>query len=568
MTRGQEVTIDSLGNGPGILPFNLGTTRIVSHYHSFLNYVNLDGIQSQIDVVSKQLSDFRPKLNNKTSLLFEPHLNYLTSKLTKISTQLKSFEHTRHKRGLIDGLGSVIKSISGNLDQTDAIKYNNAIKILQENEHKIESQINQHVSLSQTWVLRNANLLTNITKNQERIGNVLNRIINSTADFDFIHYAHMTQYLIILSDNIDNLFEELQKLEYTLAFIRALSTPHTVVSLVEIRNMLDKLRILYSNSEILNIELRNYYDVIKLGYFYLDNQIVLVFKVPIAFPPIYNLYKLSLVPNKHNKILLTNSPFIAISGQDSMYMEAECPKVDSLYLCEAKSKYKTQDDSDCIQHLISQQELLPSCKLSSVALKKEAMEQLDEKHYTISFPYPTKVKISCRQETYKTLEGSYLAIIPYNCHIKTPEFTIANSNNHIKGFALEIIQLPTYFEDSEASKETPIILNSANLENLHSANTKIMLQTPIKLEEAIDTSLYHTTIPIYLMLSGASALVITVMYRRRRVKRLHENQSTEMNDVTPSGNYAEIQDSNRTNPSGIRVEHSNISSSLSHQISK
>ena len=402
MTQGQEVMIDPLGNGPGILPFNLGATRIISHYHSFLNYVNLDSIQSQIDTVNTRMTDVRHTLNNKTSLLFEPHMDYLTSKLVKISAQLESFEHNRYKRGLIDGLGSVIKSISGNLDQTDAIKYDNAIKILKENEYRIQAQLNQHVSLSKTWVSQNANLLTNITKNQELIGNVLNRIINSTtANLDLIHYAHMAQHLIILSDNIDNLSEELHKLEYTLAFIRALSTPHMVVNIAEIKNMIQKLRILYSGDEILELELRDYYDVIKLGYFYKDNQIVIVFKVPIAFPPIYNLYKLSTVPNKNNKILLPTSPFIAISGQDSMYMEAECPKVNSLYICEAKSKYKARDDPDCIQHLISKQELLPFCKLSSVALKKEAVEQLDEKHYTISFPHPTKVKISCGQETYK-----------------------------------------------------------------------------------------------------------------------------------------------------------------------
>lgn len=564
MTQGQEVMIDPLENGPGLLPFNLGTTRIISHYHSFLNYINLSYIQSKVDIIKSKVSEFRPKLTNKNFSLFEPHMDYLTSKLNKISAQLETFEHSRHKRGLIDGLGSVIKSISGNLDQTDAVKYDNAIKILQENEHRLESQINQHVSLSKIWILHNTNLIANITKNQEKISDVLNRLINNSKDLDLIHYAHLSQYLTILSDNIDSLFEELRKLEYTLAFIRASSTPHTVISLVEIRNMLDKLKNLYSKDEILEIELRDYYDIIKLGYFYINDQIVIVLKVPIAFPSNYNLYKLSIVPNKHNKILLPPSPYIAISGLDSMYMEAECPKVDSLYLCEKRPKYQTQDNTECIQHLISKQEVLPSCKMTTVALKKEAVEQLDEKHYTISFPYPTKVKISCRQEIYKTLEGSYLAIIPYNCQIRTPEFTIANSNNHIKGFALEIIQLPT-FEDLESSSEAPILLNSADLESLHSINTKIIQQTPIKINEASSTSLYHTTIPIYLILSGAGALIVALLYRRKRSRNCHKDKSIETNHVTPAADNTETQN---PCPSKIRIDHSNISSSLSHQMSK
>lgn len=197
-TQGQEVTIDSLGSGPGILPFNLGTTRIISHYHSFLSYVNLDKIQFQVDSISSKLSEVRPKLNDKTSFLFEPHINYLATKLSKIYSQLETFQHSRNKRGLIDGLGSIIKSISGNLDQTDAIKYNSAIQTLHENEQKLEVQIEQHVSLSKTWMLQNSELLTNITKNQEQIGNVLNSIIKN-KDSDFTYFAHMAQHLLILN---------------------------------------------------------------------------------------------------------------------------------------------------------------------------------------------------------------------------------------------------------------------------------------------------------------------------------------------------------------------------------
>lgn len=565
-TQGQEVTIDSLGNGPGILPFNLGTTRIISHYHSFLSYVNLDKIQFQVDSISSKLSEVRPKLNDKTSFLFEPHINYLATKLSKIYSQLETFQHSRNKRGLINGLGSIIKSISGNLDQTDAIKYNSAIQTLHENEQKLEVQIEQHVSLSKTWMLQNSELLTNITKNQEQIGNVLNSIIKN-KDSDFTYFAHMAQHLLILSDNIDSLFEALHKLEYTLGFIRASSTPHTVVSLAEIRNMLDKLRILYLKHEIPDLELRDYYDIIKLGYFYRDNQIVIVFKMPIAFPQLYNLYKLSVIPNKNNQILLPTLPYIAISGEDSTYMEAECPKVNSLYLCETKTRYKTPDEPNCIQHLILHQELLPSCKLTTVILKKEAVEQLDEKHYTMNFPKPTKVKIFCKQEIYKTLEGSYLAVIPYKCFIKTPHFTIANSNNHIKGFALEIIQLPIS-KEPPASREPPVILNSIALENLHSINKRIMLETPVELSNVTDASLYHTTIPVYAILFGAGALIIALMYRQQRLRRSQRKQSSESHNLPPSGESAETQPSRKTNPSKIIIDHSNISSSLPRRISK
>lgn len=84
------------------------------------------------------MAELRPLLNNKTLSLFDPHLEHLDSKITLISNKISMFESSRSKRGLIDGLGSVIKSISGNLDYTDALKYENAIKTLRTNEHKLE----------------------------------------------------------------------------------------------------------------------------------------------------------------------------------------------------------------------------------------------------------------------------------------------------------------------------------------------------------------------------------------------------------------------------------------------
>ena len=130
------------------------------------------------------------------------------------------------------------------------------------------------------------------------------------------------------------------------------------------------------------------------------------------------------------------------------------------------------------------------------------------------------------------------------------------------------MQLPTINEDLETSSESPIILNSANLENLHSINTKIMQQAPAKLNEVVDPALYHTTIPIYLILTGASVLIITLTYRRYRAKRLQRNQAMQNDDATSPGNYAEIQESHGISPSKIKIDHSNISSSLSHKISK
>lgn len=175
--QGQDVTIDSLESGPGILPFKLGNTKIISHYHSFLNSIDLDEIRNQTVLTKIQISDVKLYLNNKSSSLYEPHLHYLENKLDRAISFLNTFGHNRVKRGLINGLGSVIKSISGNLDYTDAIRYNNAITTLQNNEYKLESKINEHISLAKEWSIHSSKILGNIVQNQNNLTEILNTII-------------------------------------------------------------------------------------------------------------------------------------------------------------------------------------------------------------------------------------------------------------------------------------------------------------------------------------------------------------------------------------------------------
>lgn len=109
LARAEDIILERLEDGPRLLPFKLGTTKIISHYHYFLLYIDLDDIQSKVNVVALQLSEFKPLVNNSILSLFDPHISYLTDKLNQLSSQLESFKPSRNKRGLIDGLGSVIK---------------------------------------------------------------------------------------------------------------------------------------------------------------------------------------------------------------------------------------------------------------------------------------------------------------------------------------------------------------------------------------------------------------------------------------------------------------------------
>lgn len=219
--------------------------------------------------------------------------------------------------------------------------------------------------------------------------------------------AKIDQLLTIISDSIDELALELSRIENILAFTRASSTHHTMLGIDTLKSMLKLLSSIYSKGQILDLDLRVYYDIIVPGTYYAKDKIVFIFKFPIISPKTYELYKLPILPNKFNQALIPPYPMIAIYGKSYVYIEAECPKFQTRYLCHERLNQQIKTKPDCIQRLIMDQVLDAACHHITISFTKEAVEQLDDQHYGVYFPEPTKAQFTCDRDDFNTLNGSY-----------------------------------------------------------------------------------------------------------------------------------------------------------------
>lgn len=482
-----------------------------------------------------QIDYFKTKLDNQTFILYELQMNHLLNKLGKINSQLKSLEPGRKKRGLVDGLGSIIKSISGNLDHTDAELYNNAIKILESSNQKIVSELNEHISFNKIWMTKYSNILSDIVSNQEKINSTLGLILDekASATNDLLRYAKFAQLLAIISDNTDDLLIEITRIEDTLAFIRASSTHHSMLGIDTLSNMISRLKSIYGLDQILDADLREYYTIIKPGYYYTEKRIVIIFKIPVISPDKFELYRLAIIPNRLMYTLIPPYPYIATNGKVFKYIEAECPKFNQYHLCEEGINHQPGGHLDCIQSLIYNQSLDKSCRPTKITFTKEAMEQLDDRRYTLIFPQPTKTELQCERREFISLHGSYLATIPPKCSLRTEEFTIINTNDQIKGQPLKITEIPMALDISEAAIPH-LKLNSLHLKGLHDIEDKILMQHPVQIDHTdINQAMYHTTIPIYTILLAATVLTAVITIRRydicNKFRKLEPQDETTVN---------------------------------------
>lgn len=210
-----------------------------------------------------------------------------------------------------------------------------------------------------------------------------------------------------------------------------------------------------------------------------------------------------------------------------MYIEAECPKSNTRYLCHDSTNQHIRKDTDCLQRLIQEQTLDASCQQTTVKLLKETIEKLDDRHYTLN---KTKVKLSCERDDYRMFDGSYLATIPLHCSLQTRELTIYNAGDHVQGQPMKILNVPSDDTEMITASAATITLGSINLNQLRGIQDKIITQSPTHLKKITISSFYHTTLPFYVILLSASALSILVLYRKcnkcKKTKIIPEDSTT------------------------------------------
>lgn len=81
----------------------------------------------------------------------------------------------RSKRGLIDGLGTIIKTITGNMENIDAQEINKLISTIQLNQHDIKTLDSQH-TLNQNMIDRFDNITNYINKERGALQEFINSL--------------------------------------------------------------------------------------------------------------------------------------------------------------------------------------------------------------------------------------------------------------------------------------------------------------------------------------------------------------------------------------------------------
>lgn len=430
------------------------------------------------------------------------------SLLTQISKSIKSkFEEVyldtkRYKRGILNGIGTIFKSITGNLDAEDGQYYSDCINKLNNDEHQLENLIKNQISVT-TSVIRNFNATIQKLQIDEETFNknikeIETSILNITKDIEKVHIKLkfleiceqlMASYLFI-EDNINDILNSITFARLRIIHSSIITPDHLVTSLQEISQSLRR------NNLPLPIKLSavaQYLDIIELQAFQVDSNLIFVLKIPLVEPQHYNTYRLYPIPIFDNRtglhhILSVSQKFVAKDDDSLMYIPIsnlnECkPLYFGTKLCSNLFAYPIDQNAICEARIFKHLTKLPeNCQTSFIIGQGYNVQELEDNTWLVINSEPLHITINCpkrdattelinKNSIIKLQPGCYAFVGITRIQASAKDFSETKDNSHPVQIPYECCnQVP---DKIKVPKLKPLKLNNLNVEDLDIAKTKL-----------------------------------------------------------------------------------------------
>lgn len=428
----------------------------------------------------------------------------------------------RTKRGLINGFGSIIKSITGNLDSEDGDKINTILEHLQNNQGNLQNQIKLQYSVSQQ-IIENFNKTIQDIQNNEII--LTTKIFEIKSILDFQANAENIIYLkelfneLLITFNV--ILDRMETVENSLTFCKLRTLHPSIIKSHELFVELQKISSHYK-AELpfeLNYEnILNFESVIGVTCKVEKNKIEYFLSIPIDYNIQFDLFYMLPIPTK------IESEFVTLIPNTRYLLKSENLIKPLNDICTHSNIFHCPNHlQDNNNHLCEKQILLKGnsskCHYIKINIENNNIEVIPEiNQFLAVFPVEEKLIIKCARETEtRILQGIYL--------IENSPCKIIFQNQELT------------FQDKTFGQ--PFIINKLNLEfnNLNISPMKINLKT-LKLKEIsmpVMESIpnkkfnFHSpslwTVTIYI---GILITILWTVYKKITLRRKKNKEPTEV----------------------------------------
>lgn len=443
---------------------------------------------------------------------------------------------SKHKRGLVNALGSIVKAISGNLDQDDAERYDKAINTLSQNQIKVKTLIKDQITLFQKSIQTFQSSIKNLTENQMILKNRIDEIekyLKNKAIENIGTYSFFFIEMVIsqITTEFQIIYDILEKIEIGITFSK-LNVFHN--SIIDSNELLTEIKIiskhLATNNKLpFEPELENllqFEKIIQIKSYSKGNQITFIIEIPIVENKRYNyyhLYPLPILKNNSFQIIIPRTKYLILNEQNHIFFNTKCQEViPEEYICHERDPMKITEGSPCEIQLLRHFKSPSNCYIVPVNVTKPKVQRLEQNRWIVLSPEKAVAIQKCGNKIYENipLQGTYVLELNILCELRLDDIIIQNNRNP-KGIFKNII-LPKIDFNHPAYKGVktikPVKLDSIELSEI-SAVKVALEQEKQKLDFIPTTSISFSridgwTILVYVLVFLFLTFVLYKSYRK------------------------------------------------------
>ena len=484
----------------GLFPLKLGEASIINNKWKLIAQYDLAPI---INITQQRYIGN----TNETSLSI-----LLQEKEMQIEAYLRQLltKNSRRKRGLLNVAGSLIKAITGNLDQEDAIKYDHILEQLEKSQENLETIVHKQVTLSKATINEFSKKISSIVKNQESlIKNIETLKLGQEKLANEIQLSSIIYQKLFLTESINDMLLTLVD-AVTFAKLNRLhpSILNYEVFIKDLQNFQQHLnpenKFLFEPS-MENIHL--FEDVVSVKAYTKASTIIFIIEVPLVLSEKFDYYQLFPLPikNENNEFyfLKPENTYLAISKQNFVTQSTPCREVTTnRYLCETSYIQDISNSSPCEVQLISYSQKYDNCYHYKQNLTKPWINKIQKNSWLLIVPSEQRLVKKCKNEEITNIIGTWIVSIPAGCFVSIAQHTLTS---YTEGNLPTRIKLPNLEFSNKKTKTTNINIKFQNFTPIYEGNLDKLTENLFNIEN--DLSILQTQQGYYHPLSKWIILV-------------------------------------------------------------
>lgn len=431
------------------------------------------------------------KLKDEERIRFNSEIKRITFLIE--SNDKLTLEHRpmRTKRGLINGLGSIIKSISGNLDNNDLLNLEN--KLINN-----EVLIKHHISLT-TKALDSFHLiLTNVTSQQ----NIMNVKLHHEAHEQSIELLMIE--LVFQAETLNDLFKQLNE---GIVFAQHNIFHTSIMSQTLIQKALRTI----PETQRIDATISQLIPFIKISINF--EPLSYILRIPILNKRSFEY--ISTVPIIHSQNHHCSYPIsqtLQVLKGESVRLVSNCKKL-NYFICEEQSLYVPS----CERNLILHQDI-NSCNFTTVYCPETHTQRISENAIYVYSDKPQQYTQKCTSGLWtRTLQHSIVLNVD-ECSYDINGMTLTQTIH-----TREKIAAPKFDRLEYSTEFTPIFLEGT------SKNLEKQLQALSTLDKQPKKEMFHTntlTLNVFTTFIIIGIIILICYFIKRRKMPPKEKVST------------------------------------------